>query len=147
MPPNKARTLRNPTRPKATLSVNSSGEVVWAKIAAHEPAGSARNNTVASVEAPPQALYDAIEDQCVRLLNVLGAVHCMSIGMVTQTEDPAPEISAAFGLLEGEIDRVVAGLKEIALRAEMRGIAAGHPDTSDAGTHVINRPATDFYAP
>jgi hypothetical protein len=98
-------------------------------------------------ELPPPALCDAIEEQCVCLLNVLDVVHCMSIGIVTQAEDPAPEICAAFGLLEGEIHRIVEGLKEIALRAQMRGAAANYPDMSDAGIPVINRPATDLCAP
>jgi hypothetical protein len=119
----KARTPRNLPRPKATSSGNASNEIVRAKIAAYEPARSARNNTVACVdEAPPQALCAAIEDQCACLLNVLDAVHCMSIGIVTQTEDPAPEFSAAFDLLGREIQRVIGGLKEISLRDEMRGL-------------------------
>ena len=83
----KARPPRNPTRPKATSSRNMSNEVVRSKNAAHEPARSARNKTVASVdEAPPQAPCDAIEDRCACLLNVLGAIRCMSIGIVTETE-------------------------------------------------------------
>jgi hypothetical protein len=77
----------------------------------------AKNSAVACVdETPPQALCTAIEDQCACLLSVLGAVHCMSVGIVTQTEDPAPEFSAAFDLLEREIHRVIRGLKEISLR-------------------------------
>jgi hypothetical protein len=50
------------------------------------------------------------------LLNVLGAIHCMSIGIVTETDYRVPEFSAAFALLEREIKRVVVGLKGIALR-------------------------------
>ena len=125
----KARTARDLSRPKATSSGNASNEVVWAKIAAYEPARSASNSTVACVDgAPPQALCIAIEDQCACLLNVLGAIHCMSIGIVTQTEDPAPEFSAAFDLLEREIHRVIGSLKEISLRerdnTKNRGAAA-----------------------
>jgi hypothetical protein len=112
-----ARTPRNLPRPKATSSGNASNEVVRAKIPAYEPAKSARNSPVARVDgAPPQPLCAAIEDQCVCLLDVLGAIHCMSIGFVTQTENPAPEFSAAFDLLEREIHRVIRGLKEISLR-------------------------------
>jgi hypothetical protein len=131
MPLKMDRTPRGVMCSKATSSRNTADEVVWAKIAAHEPAKPVRNNTVASVhEATPQALCDAIEDQRVCLLNVLGAVHCMSIGIVTQTEHPAPEFSAAFDLLEGEIRRVVEGLKEIALRGEMREIGGSYSDTA-----------------
>jgi hypothetical protein len=148
MPLNKARTARNSTRPKETLSVNSSDEVVWAKIVAHEPSKSVSSTAVAAVdEAPPRVRSDAIEDQCARLVNVLGAVHCMSVCIVTQTEHPAPELCAAFYLLEREILSIVECLKEIALRVEMPGIAACNPDKSDAGTPVINCPATDLHAP
>ncbi len=120
--------------PKAMSSHNLAGDVAQGKVSAYEFAPHPRNNTVVSIdELPPPALCDAIEDQCVCLLNVLDVVRCMRRGIVTQADDPAPEISAAFGLLEGEIHRVVAGLKEIALRAQMRGIVASYPDTSDAG--------------
>jgi hypothetical protein len=94
---------RNSTRPKATSSRNMSNEVVRSKNVAHEPARSARNETAASVdEVPPQAPRDAIEDECGCLLNVLGAIHCMSVGIVSETESPVPEFSAAFALLERE---------------------------------------------
>jgi hypothetical protein len=127
----KARPPRNSTLPKATSSRDMSNEVVRSKIAAHEPARSARNKTVASVdEAPTQAPCDAIEDQCACLLNVLGAIHFMSIGIVTETEYPVPEFSAAFSLLEREIQQVVGGLKGIALRGEMRGIAGSYSHTT-----------------
>jgi hypothetical protein len=145
---NEARTPRNSTRPKETVSVNSSDEVVWAKIVAHEPSQSVSGNAVAAVDAAPSRVRcEAIEDQCARLVNVLGAVHCMSFGIVTQTEHPAPEFSTAFSLLEREILSIIGCLKEIALRAEMPGIAACNPDKSDAGTSVINCPATDLHAP
>jgi hypothetical protein len=128
VPLKKSRTERSATRPKATLSRNKGDGAVRAKIAARGRARPVRNNTIVSVdEAPPQALCDAIEDQRVCLLNVLGAVHCMSIGLATQTKHAAPELSAAFDLVEREIHRVVGGLKEIALRGEMRGIGGGDP--------------------
>jgi hypothetical protein len=126
----KARTARDLPRPKATSSGNASNEVVRAKLAAYDPAARpARNGTVACVDgAPPQALCTAIEDQCACLLSVLGAIHCMSVGIVTQTEDPAPEFSAAFALLEREIHRVIGSLNEISLRerenTKNRGAAA-----------------------
>ncbi len=119
----KARPPRNPLRPKATSSRNMSNEVVRSKNAAHEPARLTRSKTVVSVdEAPPQAVCDAIEDQCACLLNVLGAIRCMSIGIATETKYPVPEFSAAFALLECEIQQVVGDLQGIALRGEMRGI-------------------------
>ncbi len=84
---------------------------------------SVTNNSIACVDgALPQTLCAAIEDQCACLLNVLGAVHCMSNGIATQAEGPAPEFSAAFDLLEREIHRVIGGLKEISLRDGMRGL-------------------------
>jgi hypothetical protein len=148
MPLNKARTLRNSKRPKKTLSVNSSDEVVWAKVVAHEPSRSVSSIAVADVdEAPRRARSDAIEDQCARLVNMLGAVHCMSIGIVTPSEHPAPELCVAFTLLEREILSIAGCLKEIALRAQMPGIEVCDTDKSDAGTPVINYPATDLHVP
>jgi hypothetical protein len=127
----KARPPRNSTRPKARSSRNMPNEVVRSKNVAHEPARSARNNVVAFVdEAPPQVPCDAIEEQCACLLDVLGAIHCMSIGIVAETEYPVPEFSAAFALLECEIQQVVVDLKGIALRGEMRGIAGSYSDTT-----------------
>ena len=74
--------------------------------------------------APPQALLDAVEDQRMNVLNVLGIVHSMSASFVDVTADPAPEICAAFALLEQEIQRVSAGLEEGSLRSAMRAIAS-----------------------
>jgi hypothetical protein len=66
----------------------------------------------------------------VRLLNVLGAIQCMSVGIVSQTENTVPEFSAAFTLLEREIERVVERLKRIALRGEVRGVAGSYSHTT-----------------
>jgi hypothetical protein len=49
-------------------------------------------------------------------VNVLGIVHSMSAGYTDAVEDSAPEICAAFDLLELEIQCVVAGLKKASLR-------------------------------
>jgi hypothetical protein len=70
----------------------------------------------AAAGVPPQALLDAVEDQRMNLLNVLGIVHSMSASFVDTAGDPAPEICAAFALLEQEIQRVAAGLEEGSLR-------------------------------
>jgi hypothetical protein len=114
---------RNFPRPTTTSSGNVSNEVVGTKSAVYEPAMSITNNSIACVDrALPQTLCAAIEDQCACLLNVLGAFHCMSIGIVTQAEGPVPEFSAAFDLLEREIHRVIGGLKGISLRDERRGL-------------------------
>jgi hypothetical protein len=127
----KAQPPRNSTRPKAMSTRNMSNELVRSKNAAHEPARSARNKTAAfGDEAPLQAPCDAIEDQCACLLNVLGAIQYMSIGIVTETENPVREFSAAFALLEREIQRVVVSLRGIALCGEMRRIAGSCSDTT-----------------
>jgi hypothetical protein len=60
------------------------------------------------------------------VFNVLGAIQCMSVGIVSETENPVPEFSAAFALLEREIERVVERLKRIALRGGIRGIAGSY---------------------
>jgi hypothetical protein len=76
------------------------------------PAGFATNGSVGLVDgALLQTLLDAVEDQRINLVNVLGIVHSMSASFTDTAGDSAPEISAAFALLEQEIQRVVAGLK------------------------------------
>jgi hypothetical protein len=81
-----------------------------------QPAGSTTNGSVGLVDgAPLQTLLDAVEDQCKNLINMLGIVHCMSASFTDSAEGSAPEISAAFDLLEQEIQRVVAGLKMASL--------------------------------
>jgi hypothetical protein len=95
----------------------AANEVERMKISQCRPVGSASNAIAALADgAPPQALLDAVEDQRVSLLNVLDIVHCMSASFVDAAGDIAPEISAAFALLEQEIQRVVAGLEEVSLR-------------------------------
>ena len=92
------------------------------RVSIHEcrPAGSAAKGAVDLADGvPPQALLDAVEDQRMNLLNVLGIVHSMSISFVDTAGDPAPEICSAFALLEQEIQRVAAGLEEGSLRTAM----------------------------
>jgi hypothetical protein len=65
--------------------------------------------------APLQTLLDAVDSQRVNLVNVLAIVHSMSDGFTDSAGVPAPEICAAFDLLEQEIQRIVAGLEEAAI--------------------------------
>ena len=96
---------------------NAPNDVERMNISARQPVGSATNGSVClAYPAPPQALLVAVEDQRVNLLNVLGIVHCMSDTFGDAGEDRAPEISAAFALLEQEIQRVITGLEEVSLR-------------------------------
>jgi hypothetical protein len=64
---------------------------------------------------PLQTWLDAVDDQRMILVNVLGIVHCMSASFADSAGNSAPEISAAFDLLEKEIQRVVAGLEKAAI--------------------------------
>ena len=87
------------------------------EISKSKPAGFATNGSVGLVDgALLQTLLDAVEDQRINLVNVLGIVHSMSASFTDMAEDSAPEISAAFVLLEQEIQRVVAGLKKASIR-------------------------------
>jgi hypothetical protein len=54
------------------------------------------------------------------ILNVLDIVHCISGGVANGDEPPAPEISAAFALLEREIQRIAAALEKTSLRSAMK---------------------------
>ncbi len=69
---------------------------------------------------PTGLLFEAIEDQRLSLLNVLDIVHCIRLGVTSPDDTPAPEISAAFELLEREIQRVAAALEKLSLRSTMR---------------------------
>jgi hypothetical protein len=111
-----ARPYRSP-HPSLTSSRDAPNEVEGLKIAKCHPAESATNDSVGSVDgAPLQTLLDAVDDQRIKLVNVLGIVHSMSAFFTDTAEDSAPEISAAFDLLEQELRRVVAGLKKASLR-------------------------------
>jgi hypothetical protein len=100
-----------------TSSRSAPNEVERLKIFKSQPPGSATNGSVGLVNgAPLQTLRDAVEDQCINLVNMLGIVHCMSASFTDSAEGSAPEVSAAFDLLEQEIQRVVAGLKMASLR-------------------------------
>jgi hypothetical protein len=108
--------LRPTTRSNATTSRNAPNEVERARIHESRPAGSAAKGAVDLAHgAPPQALLDAVEDQRMHLLNVLGIVRSMSAGFVDAAGGPAPEICAAFALLEQEIQRIAVGLEASSL--------------------------------
>ena len=95
-------------------------EVERLNISACLPAECAAASAIDLVDGvPQQALLDAVEDQRMNLLNVLGIVHGMSASFVDTAGGPAPEICAAFALLEQEIQRVAAGLEEGSLRTAM----------------------------
>jgi hypothetical protein len=115
-----ATSPRRPTRSKVASPCKASNEVERVNICACELAGPATNGVVGLADgAARQALLDAVEDQRVNLLNVLGIVHCMSANLLGAGEAFAPEVSAAFALLEQQIQRVVAGLEEVTLRDAM----------------------------
>jgi hypothetical protein len=68
------------------------------------------------------SLFEAIEAQRLSVLNMLGIVHCISVGVASDAANPTPEISAAFELLEREIQRVATTLEKISLQSAMRVI-------------------------
>jgi hypothetical protein len=111
---------RRAMRSSVATSRNAPNEVERVRICECRPAGSAAKGAIDLVDgAPPQALLDAVEDQRMNLLNVLGIVRGMSASFLDAAGDPAPEICAAFALLEQEIQRVAAGLEEGSLRNAM----------------------------
>ena len=69
--------------------------------------------------ATPQKLLNAVAEQHMHLLRVLAMVHSMSTSFADAAEAPAPEICAAFALLEQAIQLVAAGLEERSLRNAM----------------------------
>ena len=118
--------VENPNSPSAATrsnfatSCNAPNELERLRIAEFEPAGFAAHGAPDSVAAaPPQRLLDAVEDQRMRLLSVLAIIRGMGATFADATGDPAPEICAAFALLEQAIQRVAAGLEEKTLRNAM----------------------------
>ena len=111
---------RPATRSNFATSRNSSNELERASLAERRSAGSAAKGAIDLADgAPPQALLAAVEDQRVNLLSVIGIVHSMGASFVDVAGDPAPEVCAAFSLLEQEIQRVATGLEERSLRTAM----------------------------
>jgi hypothetical protein len=111
---------RHAPRSNVATSRNAPNEVERVTICEWPSAGSAAKGPIELVDgAPPQTLLDAVEDQRMNLLNVLGIIHSMSASFVDAAGDPAPEVCAAFALLEQEIQRVAAGLEERSLRNAM----------------------------
>jgi hypothetical protein len=111
---------RRARRSNVASSRNAPNEVERVRISECQPAESAAKGAInLAYGAPPQVLLDAVEDRRMDLLNVLGIVHSMSASFVDAAENPAPEICAAFALLEHEIQRVAAGLEEGSLRNAM----------------------------
>jgi hypothetical protein len=107
--------LRSALHSNVIAHRDASNEVERLKIC--QPAGSATNGSFGLLDgAPLQTLLDAVEVQRRNLVNVLGIVHSMSASFTDTAGDSAPEISAAFALLEQEIERVVVALKKASLR-------------------------------
>jgi hypothetical protein len=74
--------------------------------------------------ARKQRLSAVIEEQRLSLLNVMGIVHCIGMGVASGEKDsPAPEIATAFELLECEIERIATALERISSRCALREIA------------------------
>jgi hypothetical protein len=69
------------------------------------------------------AQSEAIEEQRLSVLNVLGIVRCIGMGVANYEKEPAPEISMAFELLECEIQRIATAMEKISLRSEMSEIS------------------------
>jgi hypothetical protein len=67
--------------------------------------------------ALPQELLDAIQDHIRSLSSVLGIIRCIGTSIIDVAEDRAPEFSAAFVLVEQEIQRMVASLGKVLARA------------------------------
>ena len=114
-----AISLRRPDHSNMASPRNAPNEVERVRLSEWRPAGSAVKGIDLADAAPPQTLLDAVEDQRMNLLNVLGIVRSMSTSFVDAAGVSAPEICAAFALLEQEIQRVAAGLEEGSLRNAM----------------------------
>ena len=110
---------------KVPLSRHKAEPVAIVSFVEFEPSVSAVSAGMGLLgNVPTESLFEAIEDQRLNLLNALDIVHCIGVGVTSDDDNPAPEISAAFELLEREIQRVAAALEKISLRSAMRSICA-----------------------
>src|ERR1700719_4063484 len=91
--------------------VIASGRVKYAEFATSAAAVNGAMDLVAP--APKQPLSEAIEEQRLSVLNVLGIVRCIGMGVASGDKEPAPEISMAFELLECEIQRIATAMEKI----------------------------------
>jgi hypothetical protein len=116
---------RAPAHSKVRLSRNvvvAAERVQCAEFAASAAAVNGAKDLVSPASKP--RLSEVIEEQRLSLLNVMGIVHCIGMGVTAGEKDsPAPEITTAFELLEGEIQRIATALEKISLRCAMREIA------------------------
>ncbi len=117
----KAPSTQRAPRSKATSSRDAANGVERLKISRIQPSMTATISDIGPVHATPrQRLLDAVEEQRVKLLNVLRIVHYMSASFGGAAETPAPEVAAAFALLEQEIRRVIARLRPESLLSASR---------------------------
>jgi hypothetical protein len=118
--------METPNSPSPTMRSNiatsctAPNELERLRISEFEPAGSVAQTAIDFVAAaPPRRLLDAVEHQRVHLLSVLAIVQSMGATFADAAGDPAPEVCAAFALLEQAIRGVSAGLEERSLRNAM----------------------------
>jgi hypothetical protein len=115
-------TARDLARSKARLSRNEVipvGRVECNKFATL--ATPVKDATDFAAPVPRQPLSEAIEEQRLSLLNVLGIVRCIGKGVADGEKDPAPEIATAFELLGCEIQRIATALEKL---SSIRAISA-----------------------
>jgi hypothetical protein len=119
---------RRPKRSKVRLSPNeviAAGRVKCAEFATSAAAVPHAMDFVALGSI--QGLSEAIEEQRLSILNVLGIVRCIGTGVANIENNLAPEIATAFELLECEIQRIATALQKISLRSAMREIPTTAP--------------------
>lgn len=116
---------RAPAHAKVRLSRNEVVAADGVRRAESETAAAAVSGAKDLVSpASKPRLSAVIEEQRLSLLNVMGLVHCIGMGVANgEKAPPAPEIATAFELLEGEIQRIATALERISLRCAIREIA------------------------
>jgi hypothetical protein len=105
---------------QSTVRLSRTEEVATGRVKRAEFATSAATVGAAmSFVAPPpeRPPSEALEEHRLSLLNVVGMVHCIGMGVANGEKDPIPEIALAFELLECEIQRIANALQRISLQA------------------------------
>jgi hypothetical protein len=116
---------RAPAHSKVPLSRNEVVSAEGVQCAEFATSAAVANDAMDLVSPASPRLSEVIEEQRLSLLNVMGIVHCIGMGVaIGESASPAPEIAAAFELLECEIERIATALERISLRCAIREIAA-----------------------
>jgi hypothetical protein len=72
----------------------------------------------APIAIDPERIFEAVEAERMRLLNVIGVVQCMQIA--AGADDPPPELEGAVALVEEHLQTIAERLDRLVLERSLR---------------------------